>query len=350
MVFDDVTLACMLRTSLQSLWYTISNPRKAYTVFKIRTSATKIRTIHAPSLYMKWLGHRLLKNMLNPLQASLGDHVTAYRSGRGIPDAVRRHIPYCPVCESKKDGAVPDHPCPRSGVAIHIDLKDFFHNTKRSWIRRYFKSLGYSHDVAGYLAALCTCPITDGKGLVGVPQGSPVSGAICNLVANQRLDKVLLKHLDTLNENPMYRDEYKWVYSRYSDDLCFTSGHNLSKAEIKDFIRDINRIISSAGYLVNVKKTRWSHKGWRKHLLGANMTQHLNPDPRMYKRVRGILHRCILGNFEEQKALAAEKFGIEDLPSWLFGQIGWIGQLNPAKGAKLRSRWDALQEKLVRCP
>jgi len=291
---------------------------------------------------MKRISHRLLRTILNPLQEELGEHVTAYRKGRGIPEAVKRHIPACPVCDADKHNDVPDHPCPRNGVAVHIDLQDFFHNTKRSWVRRYFKSLGYGHEVASYLAALCTCPITEGGGLVGVPQGSPLSGALCNLVANQRLDKRILKHLATLNENPMYRGEYRWVYSRYSDDLCFTSGHNLSKAEIKAFVRDLNRIIVAAGYLVNTKKTRWSHKGWRKHLLGANMTQHLNPDPRMYKRVRGILHRCILGGLPQQTAIAAEKHGIDDLPSWLFGQIGWIGQLNPAKGVKLRTMWDKL--------
>jgi hypothetical protein len=79
------------------------------------------------------------------------------------------------------------------------------------------------------------------------------------------------------------------------------------------------------------------------------MNQHLNPDPRMYKRVRGILHRCIKGNYEEQRLIAQEKYNIPELGTWLLGQINWIAQLNPEKGEKLRQSWKTLQEK-IECP
>lgn len=347
-ILDDVTLAVFLHIKLQTLWYALSSMPRMYQVFKIRTSKSKLRVIHAPGKSIRWIANRLLRKMLNPLQEQLGEHVTAYRSGRSIPDAVKRHIPACPVCDAARPDTPADHACPRNGSAIHMDLKDFFHSTKRSWIRRYFKGLGYGHTVASYLATLCTCPITD-SGLVGVPQGSPLSGAICNLVADVRLDTAILKHLETLNNSPQFQGAYKWVYSRYSDDLCFTSGRSLTKAEVKEFIRDVTRIVTAAGYRTNPKKTRWTHKGWRKHLLGANMNQHLNPDPRMYKRVRGILHRCIKGDYEEQRRIAQEQHNIPELGSWLLGQINWITQLNAEKGAKLRSMWDVLQGKLA-CP
>ena len=73
-------------------------------------------------------------------------------------------------------------------------------------VRHYFTSIGYNHDVAGLLANLLTVtdfPNPNYKQQVkkappgtwvpevfsGVPQGSPASGAICNLVADMLIDK-----------------------------------------------------------------------------------------------------------------------------------------------------------------
>jgi hypothetical protein len=344
-IIDDVTLATTLNTSLKGLWSVLHNVNGQYRVFPLDNGKGKIRIIHAPSPFMKWLSTNLRYTLLEPLQEELGEHVTAYRPGRRIVDAVKRHIPACPICDRPDPWLHQTHSCPRDGSSIHLDLKNFFNSTRRAWVRGYFKSLGYGHTAASYMASLCTCVLKENPDRWGVPQGSPLSGAICNLVADSRLDPGILKYLETLNKSPRYQGSFQWVYSRYSDDLAFTCGHSLTKSEIKDFLRDICRLIRKAGYDVNIQKTRWTHRGWRKHLLGVNMNQSVNPDPYLYKKVRGILHRCSKTSLEEQSALAKELHDIDDLPSWLMGQINWIAQLNPVKGDRLKTLYQSLKTK-----
>jgi len=291
---------------------------------------------------------------LVPLQDQLGEHVTAYRKGLSCRHAVLQHIPPCEICDKAGDKTPKSHECPRKGLYVHMDLKDFFPSTSRAMIRNYFKELGYNHDVASLLANLLT--VTDfpnpkyrnkrklppgtwvPKYFSGVPQGSPASGAICNLVANERIDGKIIRYLEEQNATHGLEGHHRWVYTRYCDDLSFTCGRTFSKEETQQFIADIRKIVHSAGYRVNPDKTRIAHGYYGRRLLGTVFHQKPNIPDMEYRRVRAVTHNCLVHGFDSQAERAGHPSG-GALLTWLRGKINYISQINPHKGGKLMTEF-----------
>lgn len=353
-LFDDCSLAFYLRIRNKTLWWIIRNTNKHYTMSKI-PKKRGTRLIHKPSNTLKAILKRALVRILEPLQEGLGDHVTAYRPGRSVRDAVLQHIPPCPVCEEMPWGtSAPKHDCPREGTCVQLDLKDFFPTHRRAWIREYFKSLGYSHGVSGYLAALFTVtnipnpkrgkPVkydaTHRKHFSGVPQGAPTSGAICNLIADHRLDKYIIPQLAHWNEVHGLGGTSKWVYTRYADDMTFSCGKQLSSQERGEFIKDMVTVTRKAGYEINKTKTRYSQNGKRRALLGMTFNHRPNYRADKFDSLRSLTYNCMRHGFESQFERAG--FGsVGEFTDWLRGTLLWVNQINPEKGSRLMAMFEA---------
>lgn len=345
---DDGSLAFHLGFRPKTMWFALCKPNQQYKVLQIPKRKRGVRIIHAPTEMMKLLLHRILIKFVMPLQEKLGSHVTAYRKGKSVRDAVLQHIPSCPFCDTATQ-TPKKHDCPRLGTYIHMDLKDFFPSTTRAWIRNFYKKYGYSHSVAGYLANLLTVkdipnprykPGTEASQFfTGVPQGSPASGAICNLIANERLDKPLLRYFWQLNYEMRLSNPQKWVYTRYSDDLSFTCGVLLSREERQRVIEDVSKIIRESGYRIHKKKTKISYGYHRKTLLGIVFNQKPNIAKETYATLRAIVHNCATRGFETQYEKAGQPTP-EALVIWLRGKIGWVKQINSVKGEKLLKEFD----------
>ena len=353
-LFDDCSLAFHLRIRNKTLWWLIRNTNRHYTVSKI-PKKKGTRLIHKPSNTLKAILKRALVRILEPLQEGLGDHVTAYRPGRAVRDAVLQHIPPCPVCEEMPWGtSACKHNCPREGSCIQLDLKDFFPTHRRSWIRNYFKELGYGHDVSGYLAALFTVTnipnpkrgkpgkydAAHRKHFSGVPQGAPTSGAICNLIADHRLDKHILPRLAHWDKVHGLDGTSRWVYTRYADDMTFSCGKQLNPQERGEFIKNMVTIIRKAGYEVNKTKTRYSQNGKRRALLGMTFNHRPNYRADKYDSLRSLTHNCMRHGFESQFERAGFD-SVDELTDWLRGTLLWVKQINPEKGARLIQMFEA---------
>lgn len=349
LILDDCALAFLLRIRTKSLWWLISVAKRNYKKHRI-PKKKGARIIHAPEKHMLAILRRANARILDPLQEQLGAHVTAYRPGLGVRDAVLQHIPPCPICDATESTQTPKrHDCPRRGTCIKMDIKDFYPSTSRTLVRRYFKRLGYSHDVSSYLAALFT--VTDlpnpahnpnkkynpdiPKFRTGVPQGAPTSGAICNLVANHRIDRRIFHVLASWNTKLELTGHYAWKYTRYSDDMTFTCGRELPPETRKEIIADLTAAVSKSGYRINHSKTR-STAGWRgqRYLLGMVFNDHPNYQRKRYRRLRAIVHNCSVSGLSTQ----FEKAGFEDVhtfQNWLRGTIGWVMQINSKRGQPL---------------
>lgn len=361
---DDVSLSFRLGFRTKTMWWLLLKPGAAYKRFGIKKANGKTRLIHAPSPAMRALLNSLRRRFVSPLADELPAYVTAYRPGKGIRDAVSHHIHACAVCDTHdkphtctvsyesnesnyrvvKRGActacspIPKHACARRGVKVHMDLKDFFHNTRAAWIRDLYREQGYSHRVAGYLASLMTTRITmDGsKGqyvMRGAPQGAPTSGDICNLVAHDRLDQHLVAALKGTG----------WVYTRYADDLYFSRPDNADRDVVDGLITQVRTIVRNAGWRVNTSKTQIQRPGRMQKHLGVCINQKPNIPRDQYKRVRAIVNDCWHRGFE---AVATEKTVSGDaLFRKLQGQINWFSNINPMKAEKLRLVLEAAREK-----
>lgn len=345
---DDCTTAFHLGFRNKTMWYVLNTPEEQYKVVRIPKKKKGTRIIHAPTDMMKLLLRQLLIRFIAPLQDRLGPHVTAYRKGMSVRDAVAQHIPHCAVCEKALPEKTPaKHDCPRNGLYIHIDLRDFFPSNSRTWIRNYFKTLGYSHEVAGYLANLVTVrDIPNPKYrphmkdsdvpefYTGVPQGSPASGAICNLIADQRLDIHVLSYLDDLNTRMKLKDERKWAFTRYSDDMSFTCGVSPTIEERHVILHELFGIITHSGYRVHKKKTKMAFGFHRRTLLGMVFNQHPNFAREDYLHLRAVTHNCLVHGFESQCG-KPQMENADAMIDWLRGKIGWVKQINTSKGDKL---------------
>ena len=103
---------------------------------------------------------------------------------------------------------------------LNIDLKDFFPSIHqaRVWKRLQLKPLFFKQPIANILAGLCSMKekAEDGSIRYVLPQGAPTSPIITNMICDN-LDRRLAG----------LAKRFGVVYSRYADDITFSSMHNV---------------------------------------------------------------------------------------------------------------------------
>lgn len=196
---------------------------------------------------------------------------------------------------------------------FQYDLKDFFYAINERRIYNIFKDNGYRPLLAFELARICTTvrlpehllhytrrafgkpyfssynnhyKFYDNKrNRLGVlPQGAPTSPMLSNL-AVFHLDERLTK----------LADHYGLIYTRYADDITFSSNKDFSSKSLRFCIhRNIIKTIRQLGFHENPKKTRISGPGAKKLVLGLLID---GKQPRIskeaYKRVERLLYASI---------------------------------------------------------
>ena len=327
LIIDDFALALTLGIRCKTLWYCIDRKQHLYKRFTIPKKNGKKRVIFNPQPVLKHVQKRINDVLLK--QFTVQDCVGAYVEGRSCRDSAVRHSGH--------------------KVRIAMDLKDFFPTHTRARVRRFFKSVvGYSHFVAGLLADVCTAPEridfpNSRDGTVErhqprwkhiVPQGSPASPTLCNLIAQEYLDQPVLKALAGTG----------WVYTRYSDDLSLSHPEAQTRKQVDDLIEMMRKLIEAAGYRTNAKKLKIQRHFRRQYMLGMTVNEHPNIPADTYKKYRAVLFNCIRDGFEAN----AVRYGFdppEAFASHLQGKVAYFTQVNPKKAQVLKDR---LQEALAK--
>lgn len=117
---------------------------------------------------------------------------------------------------------------------LTTDLQNFFPSVSNAMVYDLFLRLGYSNVMAGYLTKLTTYKYK-------LPQGTPTSTHIANLVSLD-LDKELLS----------FCTERNITYTRFVDDLTFSSQHNFEV-----IIPVILKTILDFGFKISWRKTHY---------------------------------------------------------------------------------------------
>lgn len=128
---------------------------------------------------------------------------------------------------------------------VNIDLKDFFPTITQEQVYKVFYYYGYTVGVSYMLSKLCTFEER-------LPQGAPTSPYLSNIVC-LKLDK----RLSTMALR------YNARYSRYADDITFSSDHDIST-----IVKAAIEIIEDEGFFINDKKTRVQFKHQRQEVTG----------------------------------------------------------------------------------
>ncbi|WP_346688478.1 retron Ec67 family RNA-directed DNA polymerase/endonuclease [uncultured Cloacibacillus sp.] len=159
---------------------------------------------------------------------------------------------------------------------LNLDLENYFDSFHFGRVKGYFEKNNnflLPTSVATILAQL-TCY----RGTL--PQGAPTSPIITNMIC-QILDNRLLK----------IAKKYKADYTRYADDLTFSTNRRDFLEDYSDFYRDITREIENAGFKINDKKQRLFFKDSKQIVTGLVVNDRVNIDHIYYKKTRAMAHR-----------------------------------------------------------
>jgi len=223
-------------------------------------------------------------------------------------------------------------------ILVNTDLKDFFPTITFRRVAGIFRQLGYSPAVATVLGLLCTDtprrqviyagkPFHVATGQRGLPQGACTSPMLSNL-ASRRLDSRLNGIAAKLG----------WQYTRYADDLSFSSSADGAAEKIGYVLARIRHISQDEGFAVNEAKTRVARQSTRQLVTGVVVNQRPGVERKKVRRIRAILHRA------KREGLAAQnREKIPHFEAWLSGMISYIHMVNPKQAAPLRAALDALK-------
>lgn len=274
------------------------------------------RLIEAPKQTLKQVQLKILQEIL--------DHVPAHRCAHGF---VRGR--------SIRTNAEP-HVGRR--VLLKFDLENFYPSVKYSRVVAIYRSLGYSREVALWLARLTTSAIPSGITFPDgdatsirtyyprhLPQGAPTSPALANLSAFG---------LDTRLAG--LARSYDAEYTRYADDLTFSGSGRFIPA-LREFIPLATSIIRSERFTSHKAKRRVLRNNQRQTVAGVVVNSKLNVSRRDYDQLKAILHNCIVHGPASQN-----RNRTEDFAAHLLGRISHVTHLNSRRGARLRSLYDRI--------
>jgi len=111
-----------------------------------------------------------------------------------------------------------------------------------------------------------------------LPQGAPTSPVLTNVIC-LKLDRRLSGVAKRFGLN----------YTRYADDITFSSSHNVYQKE-GEFVKEINRIIIEQGFSIKESKTRLQKEGYRQEVTGLLVGEKVNVQKRFVKEIRMWLY------------------------------------------------------------
>jgi RNA-directed DNA polymerase len=195
----------------QQLWRLIFAGHNAYTIFPVAKKSGGFRLIAHPRHTLKLTQRWILRNILDHLKTTPSSY--GFERGSKLRVHAQQHL-----------GAQ---------AILRLDIENFFPSISVAQTTRVFRVAGYSSSGAWALARLCTC-------MGSLPQGAPTSPRIANLVCF-RMDRRLSK----------FSEGAGLVYTRYADDLTFSSDSASLLAKVRPFI---GHIVHDSGFRLNERK------------------------------------------------------------------------------------------------
>lgn len=279
---------------------------------------SRYREIHIP-------GEQLLK-----VQQWITNHILSNTTPHSTSFAYHPH--------SRPDFAAIQH-CGCKWL-LKIDIEDFFHNISESMVYSVFRKLGYTKLFSFELARITTIsppnirsrsqndnnrhaiPLYRSEQKGFLPQGAPTSPMLSNLV----MTKVDQKFEALANS-------YDFRYTRYADDLAFSTKKSVTMAELKKLKKAINSILQKKNFNINNRKTSISGPGSRRIVLGILVDGSLPRLTKEYKNnLRQHLYYLSSSSHGPSKHAEARNISTSSMYHHVKGKIGWAKQVEPKFG------------------
>ena len=217
------------------------------------------------------------------------------------------------------------------------------------------KLQGTRQSIANIIASLCCTEMTvERKGENGdwesvkrnvLPQGAPTSPVITNVIC-QKLDFLLTG----------VAKRFGLTYSRYADDITFSSMHNVYQPE-SDFNKELHRIIAEQGFDIKESKTRLQKDGYRKEVTGLLVNERVNVQQRYIKQLRMWLYYWESYGYERAYSYFLQQYmadkgnivkGRPDMANVIAGKLDYMKMVKGEDNGmylKLKERFDLLTNK-----
>ncbi|MFH1121910.1 MAG: reverse transcriptase family protein [Bacteroidota bacterium] len=246
------------------------NNKDRYYSFNIRKKSGDPRTIHAPNKGLKALQkclNLILQVIFQPHKAATG-----FILGKSVVDNAKIHT--------------------GKNYVYNIDLKDFFPSIEKARVYSRLKFPPFNLDnekskLANIIAGLCCQEMEVERLEAGqwvkkmeyvLPQGAPTSPTLTNIIC-ERMDRRLA---GAAKKNGL-------SYSRYADDITFSSNHNKYQKD-GEFLKEVERIITDQNFIIKTEKTRLQKQGYRQEVTGLLVNSNVNVQQRYIKELRMWLY------------------------------------------------------------
>lgn len=282
---DRKQLAILLGFKPKAMSYILykKTPAQNYSSFPIPKRSGGTRIIDAPADDLKGLQSRL--------SDLLQDCISDINEGKKISGSIAHGF-------RRKRSIITNARCHRAKrFVFNVDLENFFGMINFGRVRGFFISnnnFKLDPNVATVIAQIA-CYNN------GLPQGSPCSPVISNLIAH-----ILDIKLAALAE------KHGCDYSRYADDLTFSTNKRMFPRAIARAAAatphdwkagaELKKIIKDAGFSINKKKTRMQYEQSRQDVTGLVVNRKVNTRAEYEKTVRAMAHTAFqTGAFYQTK-------------------------------------------------
>ncbi len=288
------------------LTYYAYHAKNKYTVFEIPKKSGGTREIYAPSKGLK----KILVTLNIIFQSIYKNHMAChgFAKNRSVATNAKHHT--------------------NKNYVYNIDLKNFFTSIHqaRVWKRLQYPPFNLKQDITNLIANLVCYQYSKGENKKNfLPQGAPTSPVLSNIIC-ERLDRKLFK----------LAKDYNLKYTRYADDMTFSSDHNVYQ-DNSDFLHKLHKIIEDENFELNNEKTRLQKRGYRQEVTGLIVNDKVNVSRKYIKNLRMLIH--LVNKYGEKKAqnifnknYKANKPQKENIPSIRLVIYGKLEYLKMVKG------------------
>lgn len=241
-------------------WVWALRPSRRYEEFEIaRRSGGEPRTIRAPIKPIKDLQRTLAEMLVAVYRPPV--HAHGFVKGRGPVTSATRH-------QQQK-------------WVLKLDLEDFFPSIHFGRVYGLFRAypFEYPDEVASLLAQLC-CHKNE------LPQGAPTSPVISNLIC-RGMDREFAS---------IARTE-RCFYSRYADDICFSTNRNAFPSSLaireSDGVRlgeELLQMLAHHGFSAHPEKTQLVFRAQRQRVTGLIVNSKVNVSRDYVRSLRNLLY------------------------------------------------------------
>ena len=246
------TLCHLLKTDRRKLYLISKQPK--YKTFTIPKKGGGERKIEDPSADLKRLLYQLNRYLSSVYFFEKSRAAYGFITGVKNDDD-RRNV----LTNARKHVGKP--------YLLNVDLKDFFHSVTHDKVVEIFsgKPFRFKRALPELLADLTTY---QGR----LPMGAPTSPVLSNLACRD-LDDLLTQYTVGLG----------WIYTRYADDMTFSSNTTITV----DQIERVKVIIHNAGFTINPKKVTVFGPQENKVVTGLVVTDQVSLAPEFLPLLEG---------------------------------------------------------------